>query len=233
MIALAAAASEPLTFDTPWSEIPALLLPAYGETWAMVGIVMVFVVAFGGIGGVLLYNTSSRGLFPHPRWHGVLSWVANMGRSLPFLVLMAAIIPFTAWITGTTLGIRAAVVPMVIAGVPFFARLVQNTLNDLPRENLAVGLVTGSSPVQIILQTQLREAVPGLVSALTLNTISMLEYSAIAGTIGAGGIGYLAVTYGYQRFDMTVMAATIVVLIVSVQLVQFAGDRLARSLERP
>ncbi|GAA1659920.1 ABC transporter permease [Citricoccus zhacaiensis] len=225
--------SQPLLSDTPLSELPALLLPAYGETWAMVGIVMVLVVVIGGATGVLLYNTSPRGLFPQKRAYGVLSWAVNMGRSLPFLVLMAAIIPLTRWITGTTLGIAAAVVPMTIAGIPFFARLVQNTLNDLPQENMAVGLVTGSSPAQIIRQTQLREALPGLASAVTLNTISMIEYSAIAGTIGAGGIGFLAVTYGYQRFDMTVMLGTIILLIITVQLVQFVGDRIARSLTRP
>ncbi|MEW1981100.1 methionine ABC transporter permease [Citricoccus sp. NPDC079358] len=225
--------SQPLLSDTPLSELPALLLPAYGETWAMVGIVMMLVVMIGGATGVLLYNTSPRGLFPQDRAYGLLSWAVNMGRSLPFLVLMAAIIPLTRWITGTTLGIAAAVVPMTIAGIPFFARLVQNTLNDLPRENMAVGLVTGSSPAQIIRQTQLREALPGLASAITLNTISMIEYSAIAGTIGAGGIGFLAVTYGYQRFDMTVMLGTIVLLIITVQLVQFVGDRIARSLTRP
>ena len=219
--------------DTPLSELFALMLPAYGQTWAMVGLVMLLVILLGGALGVALYNTDRHGLFPRPRTHAVLSWVANMGRSLPFLVLMAAIIPFTKWVTGTTIGIGAAVVPMSIAGIPFFARLVQNALNDLPRQNLAVGLVTGGSPAQIIGTTQLREALPALASAITLNTISMLEYSAIAGTIGAGGIGYLAVTYGYQRFDMHVMLATIIVLILTVQLVQFAGDAISRALARP
>lgn len=219
--------------DTPFAELPALLLPAYGQTWAMVGIVMLLVITLGGAMGIALYNTSQSGLFPHARIHGVLSWIANMGRSLPFLVLMAAIIPFTKWVTGTTIGIAAAVVPMTLAGIPFFARLVQNALNDLPRENLAVGLVTGGSPTQIIATTQVREALPALASAITLNMISMIEYSAIAGTIGAGGIGYLAVTYGYQRFDMNVMLATIVVLILTVQIVQFLGDRISRALTCP
>ncbi|MGX1750706.1 methionine ABC transporter permease [Glutamicibacter protophormiae] len=219
--------------DTPWGELLDLLLPAYGQTWAMVGIVMALVVLFGGLTGLALYNTDRHGLFPRARVHAVLSWVANTGRSLPFLVLMAAIIPFTKWVTGTTIGIAAAVVPMTLAGIPFFARLVQNALNDLPKENLAVGLVTGGTPVQIITATQIREALPALASAVTLNTISMIEYSAIAGTIGAGGIGYLAVTYGYQRFDMNVMIATILVLIVTVQIVQLLGDRLARALARP
>ncbi|WP_404288819.1 methionine ABC transporter permease [Glutamicibacter arilaitensis] len=219
--------------DTPWSELPALMLPAYGQTWAMVGIVMVLVIFFGGIMGLALFNTDRQGLFPHDKSHGALSWIVNMGRSLPFLVLMAAIIPFTKWVTGTTIGIWAAVVPMTIAGIPFFARLVQNALNDLPKENLAVGLVTGGTPLQIIGATQIREALPALASAITLNTISMVEYSAIAGTIGAGGIGYLAVTYGYQRFDMNVMLATILALILTVQIVQFLGDRIARALARP
>lgn len=219
--------------DTPWSEMLGLMLPAYGETWAMVGIVMILVVLIGGVMGVALYNSDRHGLFPQAKLHAVLSWVANMGRSLPFLVLMAAIIPFTKWITGTTIGIAAAAVPMTIAGIPFFARLVQNALNDLPKENLAVGLVTGGSATQIIGATQVREALPALASAITLNTISMIEYSAIAGTIGAGGIGYVAVTYGYQRFDMNVMLATIVILILTVQIVQFLGDRIARALARP
>lgn len=219
--------------DTPLAELPALLLPAYAQTWAMVAIVMILVISLGGATGIALYNTDRHGLFPQARIHATLSWVANMGRSLPFLVLMAAIIPFTKWVTGTTIGIAAAVVPMTLAGIPFFARLVQNALNDLPRENLAVGLATGGSPAQIISTTQIREALPALASAITLNTISMIEYSAIAGTIGAGGIGYLAVTYGYQRFDMTVMLATIVVLILTVQIVQFLGDRIARVLARP
>lgn len=185
--------------DTPWSEIHTLLLPAYGETWLMVAIVMLFVVTLGGVVGVVLFNASPRGLFPHAALYRVLNWVVNMGRSLPFLVLMAAIIPFTFWLTGTTIGIPAAVVPMIAAGVPFFGRLVENALRELP-------------------------------AAVTLNLVSMIEYSAIAGTIGAGGIGYLAVVYGYQRFDNHIMIATIIALIATIQLIQFFGDRLVNKL---
>lgn len=219
--------------DTPWSQVPAMLLPAYGETWIMVGIVMALTVLVGGLLGVLLFNTSSRGLFVQARVNLVISWFVNMGRSLPFLVLMAAVIPFTRIITGTTIGIPAAVVPMVLAGIPFFARLTENALRDLPEEVSAVGLVSGGSTLQIILSAQINEALPSLVSAVTLNIISMIEYSAVAGTIGAGGIGYLAVVYGYQRFDHNIMIATIVVLMLTIQIVQFAGDRLATLLRRP
>ncbi len=216
--------------DTPWREIHRLMLPAYGETWLMVGIVMLFVVAIGGAVGVVLFNTSSRGLFPRPALNRALSWLVNMGRSLPFLVLMAAIIPFTFWLTGTTIGIPAAVIPMIVAGIPFFGRLVENALRELPPEVTAVGLVSGGSIWQIVTRAQLSEALPAIVAAITLNVISMIEYSAIAGTIGAGGIGYLAVVYGYQRFDNHIMIATIVVLIATIQLIQFIGDRLAAAL---
>ena len=216
--------------NTPWAEIPALMLPALGETALMVGIVMLFVVVCGGVVGVVLFNTSTRGLFPQRAIHRVLSWIVNMGRSLPFLVLMAAIIPFTFWLTGTTIGIPAAVVPMIAAGIPFFGRLVDNALRELPGEVTAVGLVCGGSRWQIIRSAQLSEALPAIVAAITLNLISMIEYSAIAGTIGAGGIGYLAVVYGYQRFDMQVMLTVIVLLVALVTVLQFCGDRLSRRL---
>ena len=174
--------------DTPWPEIPALMLPALGETALMVGIVMLFVVSLGGVVGVVLFNTSPRGLFPQRGVHRVLSWIVNMGRSLPFLVLMAAIIPFTFWLTGTTIGIPAAVVPMIAAGIPLAAG--RQRITRAAGEVTAVGLVCGGSRWQIIRSAQLSEALPAIVAAITLNLISMIEYSAIAGTIGAGGIGY-------------------------------------------
>jgi len=224
-------AQDVISQDTPWSQIHRLMLPAYGETWLMVGIVMLFVVSLGGMLGVVLFNTSARGLFSHPAAHRSLSWLVNIGRSLPFLVLMAAIIPFTFWLTGTTIGIPAAVIPMIVAGTPFFARLVENALRELPAEVTAVGLVSGGSRWQIICGAQLSEALPPIVAAITLNLISMIEYSAIAGTIGAGGIGYLAVVYGYQRFDNHIMIATIVVLIATIQLIQLIGDRVVARLQ--
>lgn len=217
--------------DTPWNEIHLLMLPAYGETWLMVGIVMLFVISLGGTLGVVLFNTSRGGLFPQPGLNRSLSWLVNIGRSLPFLVLMAAIIPFTFWLTGTTIGIPAAVIPMIVAGTPFFARLVENALRELPADVTAVGLVSGGSRWQVIAGAQLSETLPAIVAAITLNVISMIEYSAIAGTIGAGGIGYLAVVYGYQRFDNHIMIATILVLIGTIQLIQFTGDRVVAALQ--
>ncbi|MEJ2899745.1 methionine ABC transporter permease [Acinetobacter sp. NS-4] len=217
--------------NTPWTEIPEMLLPAYLETWTMVGIVMTLVIIIGGITGIALFNSSDRGLFENRKLYGALSAIVNIGRSLPFLVLMAAIIPLTKWLTGTTIGIAAAVVPMTIAGIPFFARLVENALNELPPEITSVGRVSSGTSLQIIHQVQLKESLPSLISAATLNLIAMIEYSAIAGTIGAGGIGYLAVLYGYQRFDHHIMIATIITLIATIQAVQFIGNRISTSLK--
>lgn len=215
---------------TPWPDVPDLMLPALGETFRMVGVVMAIVVALGGPLGLLIHNTSPLGLFPNRAVHVSISWIANLGRSLPFLVLMAAVIPVTKLVFGTTIGFQAALIPMSIAGVAFFARLTESAVREVPRELLDVGLAGGSSKRQIVTSIQLREALPGLAAGLTLNVIAMIEYSAIAGAIGSGGVGYLAVNYGYRRFDDNIMIACIVLLIALVQLIQFSGDRVVRAL---
>lgn len=215
---------------TPWPDVPDLLLPALGETFRMVAIVMAVVVLVGGPLGVLIFNTSPLGLTPHRLVHLSISWVANLGRSLPFLVLMAAVIPVTKLVFGTTIGFQAALIPMSIAGIAFFARLTENAVREVPRELLDVGLAGGSSRRQIMTSIQLKEALPGLAAGLTLNVIAMIEYSAIAGAIGSGGVGYLAVNYGYRRFDDNIMIACIVLLVALVQLIQFSGDRIVRAL---
>ena len=220
-----------LATQTPLGELPQLLWPALKQTLQMVGVTMAIVVAAGTPLGVALHNSAHAGLFPRPRLNAVLSWITNLGRSLPFLVLMAAIIPFTRLLVGSTIGIWAAVVPMTVAGIPFFGRLVETALREVPREVTDVARASGGSTMQIISRAQLSEAMPGLVAGLTLNSIAMLEYSAIAGTIGAGGIGYLAITYGYQRFDTNVMIATVVLLIVLVQILQISGDLAVRRLK--
>ena len=214
--------------DVPLGDLPALLLPAYGETVTMVGIVMAIVLVVGTPLGVLLHNLAPGGLHERPALHAVLSWIISIGRSLPFLILMAAIVPFTRFVTGTNIGIAAAVVPMSLAGIAFFTRIVENALRSVPPSVVQVARAAGGSNLQIMRSVQFGEAVPAVIGGLTIQIIAMIEYSAIAGTIGAGGIGYVAVTYGYQRFDNTVMLATIVILVVTVALVQVIGDRLVR-----
>lgn len=215
---------------TAWGQVPSLLLPALGQTAAMVGIVMSIVVVLGLPLGVLIFNTSPRGLAPHPEVHAAISWIANLGRSLPFLVLMATVIPFTQIVVGTTIGIKAAIIPMSLAGIPFFARLVENAIREIPPARLDVGIASGASRLGVVRTIQLTEALPGIVAGLALNIVAMIEYSAIAGAIGAGGLGYLAVNYGYEQFDGHIMLTCIVVLVLIVQVVQFSGDRIVRSL---
>jgi D-methionine transport system permease protein len=212
----------------PVGELPGLLLPALLDTLIMVGIVMVIVVVVGVPLGALVHNLAPGGLFENPGLHTALSWIISIGRSLPFLILMASIMPFTRFITGTNIGIAAAVVPMSLAGIAFFTRIVENSLRSVPPSAVQVARASGGSRLQIIRTAQLNEAVPSIIGGLTINVIAMIEYSAIAGTIGAGGIGYVAVTYGYQRFDQGVMLATIVILVITVAAVQLIGDALVR-----
>lgn len=216
------------TTKVPFDELPGLLFPALLDTLIMVGIVMSIVVLVGVPLGALIHNLAPGGLFENPALHTTLSWVISIGRSLPFLILMAAIMPFTRFVTGTNIGIAAAVVPMSLAGIAFFTRIVENSLRSVPPAVVQVARASGGSRLQIIRTAQLSEAVPSIIGGLTINVIAMIEYSAIAGTIGAGGIGYVAVTYGYQRFDQGVMLATIVVLVLTVALVQLTGDALVR-----
>jgi D-methionine transport system permease protein len=213
----------------PINELPGLLFPALLDTLIMVGIVMTIVVVVGVPLGALVHNLAPGGLFENHALHTALSWVISIGRSLPFLILMAAIMPVTRFITGTNIGIAAAVVPMSLAGIAFFTRIVENSLRSVPPSVVQVARASGGSRLQIIRSAQLGEAVPSIIGGLTINIIAMIEYSAIAGTIGAGGIGYVAVTYGYQRFDQGVMLATIVILVVTVAAVQLIGDVLVRS----
>ena len=215
---------------TAWHDVPSLLGPALLETVRMVLLVMSIVVVLGTPLGVLIFNTSPLGLTPNRAVNLAISWIANLGRSLPFLVLMAAIIPVTRLVFHTTIGFKAAIIPMSVAGVAFFARLTENAVREVPRDLLDVGIASGSSRWQIITGIQLREALPGMVAGVTLNIVAMIEYSAIAGAIGSGGVGYLAVNYGYRRFDDNIMIACIVVLVAIVQLIQFTGDRTVRVL---
>ncbi|PWJ50693.1 ABC-type methionine transport system, permease component [Quadrisphaera granulorum] len=215
--------------DLTWAEIPALVLPALGDTLVMVGVTMAIVVALGVPLGVSLDTLGPGGLTPRPVLHRVISAVVSVGRSLPFLILMAALVPFTRFVTGTNIGIPAAVVPMALAGTAFFSRIVENSLRSVPPSLVRVARASGASPLQVLTSVKLSEAVPSILGGLTINTIAMIEYSAIAGTIGAGGIGYVAVTYGYQRFDHNVMITTIVVLVALVAVVQALGDAAVRA----
>lgn len=202
------------------------LLCATGETLYMVLISTIFAIILGLPLGTLLY--SSKYIKPNPKLHKSLSALINIFRSIPFIILLVAIIPFTRLLVGTSIGINAAIVPLSIGAAPFFARLVDNVYQSLSTGLIETGYSMGASSRQIILHILLPEAKPGLIHAVTVTAITLVNYSAMAGTVGAGGLGTLAINYGYQRFDAGVMLATVIVLIVMVQLIQMGGDYLAK-----
>ncbi|CEG57376.1 methionine ABC transporter permease [Legionella fallonii] len=202
------------------------LLTATGETLYMVVISTLFAILFGLPLGILLY--SSKHIKPNPKLHKAISALINIFRSIPFIILLVAIIPLTRLLVGTSIGMNAAIVPLSIGATPFFARLVDNVFQSLSDGLIETGYAMGASTRQIILHILLPEAKPGLIHAITVTAITLVNYSAMAGTVGAGGLGTLAINYGYQRFDAMIMILTVIVLIAMVQLIQMLGDHLAK-----
>jgi len=182
--------------------------------------------------GIVLYLSQPGQMFAHRAVNGVLSWLVNLVRSFPFIILMVSLVPLTRMIVGSTIGPVAAAVPLSFAAIPYFARLVEQTLREIPRGVVEAAEAMGASPWQIISKVLINEARAGLISSLTILSISFLSYTAVAGVVGGGGIGDLAIRYGYYRFQTDVMVAMVLLLVVIVQTVQFAGNRLASRLDK-
>lgn len=207
-----------------------LLLNATGETLYMVLLAALFTVALGLPVGVLLFLTRPKGILPNRGISLLLNTLVNTGRALPFVVLLIALIPFTRLLVGTTLGSTAAIVPITLGAFPFFARIVENALDEVDRGRIEAVVSMGGTLWHIVSRVLLPEALPALVAGVTLTIVMLIGFSAMAGVVGGGGLGDLAIRYGYQRFDNQIMAATIVVLLALVMLIQKLGDRLVRSL---
>lgn len=201
------------------------LLTSTAETLYMVFFSGIFAFLVGLPLGVLLFITRPHKLFPHRLLNTCLATLINMVRSIPFIILMLAIIPLTRLIVGTSIGTNAAIVPLSLAAIPFFARLVENSLNELSPGLIETGQAMGASSYQIIRYILLMESIPSVINSLTITLINLVAYSAMAGAVGGGGLGDLAIRYGYQRFNVSVMLATIAILIVLVQAIQYTGDR--------
>ena len=209
-----------------------LLAKALGETLYMVIISMVISSAIGIPLGVLLHVSAEGEILDAPLLNRAVGAVVNAVRSVPFIILMVAIIPLTRLIVGSAIGTTAAMVPLVIASVPFIGRQVETTLREVPHGLIEAALSMGATPMQIILRVLLPESMPGIVSQLTTVVIALVGESAMAGAIGGGGLGDLAIRYGYQRFRPDIMIATVIILIVLVQLVQLTGNHFAARLNR-
>ncbi|MEV0276164.1 methionine ABC transporter permease [Streptomyces sp. NPDC050610] len=213
-----------------WSEMQPLLSDACLDTLFMVLWSTVWTVVVGLPLGVLLVLTGRGGLLQNVVANKAIGAVVNVGRSIPFIILMVVLIPFTRFVVGTSIGPSAAVVALAIGGIPFFARLVETAVREVDHGLIEAVQSMGGGTWTLVLKVLLPQALPSIVAGLTTTVIALIGYSAIAGAIGAGGLGNLAIVYGYQRFETGLMIVTVIVLIVIVTLIQLIGDLVARRL---
>lgn len=201
------------------------------ETIYMVSTSTLFAVLFGLPLGILLTITTPGHIKPNKWFNTVLGWIVNFGRSIPFIILMVAIIPFTRMLVGISIGTTAAIVPLSIAAIPFVARVTEQSLREVNKGVIEAAEAMGATTFQLIFKVLLPEALPSLVLGITITAVNLIGFSAMAGAIGGGGLGDLAIRYGYQRFRGDIMLATVIVLVVLVQVVQTIGNFIASRLE--
>jgi D-methionine transport system permease protein len=225
-------AATPSLLDTlraiDWSEIAT----AGGDTLLMLGGSLLFTALLGLPLGIALYLFDRDRLVSSPKVYTLLSLVVNVLRSLPFVILLIVLIPFTLLVTGTSLGVAGAIPPLVVGATPFFARLLEGALRGVDRGIVEAGLAMGATPRQIVWQALLPEARPAILSAVTVTAITLVGYTAMSGVIGGGGLGDLAIRFGYQRFQTEVMGVTVALLLLLVQALQMLGDWLVRRYTR-
>jgi D-methionine transport system permease protein len=209
-----------------------ILLPGLWDTLFMVLLSTLFAVIIGFVPAIVLVITDAKGLKPNKAVNSVLNFVINLLRSFPFIILMIAIFPITKFIVGTTIGREAAIVPLTIGAAPFAARIIESALKEVDPGIVEAAKSFGASTFQIIFKVMIKEALPSIVLGITLTVINVIGYSAMAGTIGAGGLGDIAVRYGYQRFKTDIMIYTVIILIVVVQILQGLGNFAYRKLSK-
>ncbi len=200
------------------------------QTLQMVFFSTLFAVIIGFPLGILLFITSSTGIMPKPLFNMVLSRIIDVLRSFPFVILMIVLLPFTRFILGTAIGTSATIMPLSLAAAPFVARVIETALIEIDPGVITAARAMGSTNWQIIRKVLVPEVLPSVVSGITLTIINLISYSAMAGTLGGGGLGDLAIRYGYQRFRTDIMLASVVVIILLVALIQFAGTKLSERI---
>jgi len=196
------------------------------DTLLMLGGSMVLTVILGVPLGVLLYLSGKGRLAANPVLNAVLSFVVNVLRSVPFIILLIVMLPVTVLLVGTSLGVAGAIPPLVVGAAPFYARLVETALREVDKGVVEATQAMGGPTFQIVTRALLPEAMPGIIAGATVTAIALVSYTAMAGVVGAGGLGDLAIRFGYQRFQTDVMAVTVVLLLILVQILQMIGDRL-------
>lgn len=229
--ALAPLAQDP---DKTWLNNPVIhtkLLPATAETLAMTFLSGALVVVFGLLLGIALVTTGARGRHPNKLLNQVLSQAVNIGRSLPFIILLVVMLPLTRMLVGTSLGWQAASVPLTVGAIPFYARMVETALNNVEHGKVEAALMMGASSSQITWGVLVRESLPVLIQSATVTLITLLGYSAMAGAVGGGGLGDLAIQYGHQGSQPDVIWVTVIIILLIVAVIQVVGDMLSRSVD--
>lgn len=201
------------------------------DTLTMLFISTAIAYVIGTVLGVVLYLTSPGSLRPMRALNAVLGWVVNIGRSLPFIILLISLMPVTSALVGTTSGVRGVIPPLVVSTAPFVARMIEQSLAEVPRASVEAAEACGASIPRIVVSALLPEALPSIVRGVSITLIAVLGYTAIAGAVGAGGLGDIAIRYGYYRFEDEMMVVTVVLLIIIVQLIQSACDFIARKID--
>jgi D-methionine transport system permease protein len=205
---------------------------AFGETLYMIGVSLAIAIVIGLPLGIVLFVTD-KGLFLENRWiKSILGFVVNMVRSIPFIILLVALIPLTKLLVDSTIGPAAASVSLSVAAIPFFARIVETSLREIDKGVIEAAIAVGATPWMIIKDVLLPEAKTGIVQGITITIISLVAYSAMAGVVGGGGIGDLAIRFGYYRYDNTIMIVTVIILIVLVQILQQLGDWTSKAIDK-
>lgn len=220
------------TISAFWAQYGDVLIEGSWETLLMVSISTVLSYVIGVPLGVALIVTQPQGIRPHRVVYGVLGWIVNIGRSIPFIILMVAVMPFTRLVVGTTIGVKGAIPPLVISAAPFIARMVETSLSEVDAGVVEAAQSMGASTLQTVWKVYLPEAKPSLILGGAISLVTILAYTAIAGTVGAGGLGDIAVRYGHQRGITSVMWVTVVFLVILVQVVQLVFNWLSRRIDK-
>ena len=220
------------TISTFWAEYGTVLTEGVWDTLVMTGLSTLFAYVIGLPLGVALILTQPHGIRPRRALYAVLDWIVNIGRSLPFIILMVAIMPFTRMVVGTSIGVKGAIVPLVVSAAPFIARMVETSLSEVDAGVVEAAQSMGASTFQIVWKVYLPEAKPSLILGGAISLVTILAYTAIAGTVGAGGLGDIAVRYGHQRGITSVMWVTVVFLIILVQIIQWIFSWWSKAIDK-
>lgn len=213
-------------------QLKKIVLPAFNETLYMVFFSSLFSVILGIFIGIILYVTEKDGILENKFLNRLLGIIVNIGRSVPFVILMIAVFPLSKFIVGTTLGSKAAIVPLTVAAIPFVARMIEACLKEIDKGVIEASISMGASEWQIIYKVLIPESISSIISTITTTIISIIGYSAMAGTIGGGGLGSIAITYGYQRYRDDILIISVVLMVILVQIVQTIGNILGKKLNK-